>query len=125
MKVKVSYTVDLEEIPNVVRHMVNSTHDMQDEIAELTSQLSRGDLGVKSLKNLDRLNLDKKSFVFHAGTKIIKDRLVSNGGRVLNITSTGNNFYKIRKKIINLISMINWKYGFFRKDIGWKIINKK
>ena len=55
MKVKVSYTVDLEEIPNVVRHMVNSTHDMQDEIAELTSQLSRGDLGVKSLKNLDRL----------------------------------------------------------------------
>ena len=53
----------------------------------------------REIKNLDRLNLDKKSFVFHAGTKIIKDRLVSNGGRVLNITSTGNNFYKIRKKI--------------------------
>ena len=79
----------------------------------------------REIKNLDRLNLDKKSFVFHAGTKIINDRLVSNGGRVLNVTSTGNNFYKIRKKIINLISKINWKYGFFRKDIGWKIINKK
>ena len=51
----------------------------------------------REIKNLDRLNLDKKSFVFHAGTKIINDRLVSNGGRVLNVTSTGNNFYKIRK----------------------------
>ena len=35
------------------------------------------------IKNLDRLNLDKKSFVFHAGTKIIKDRLVANGGEFL------------------------------------------
>ena len=79
----------------------------------------------KKIKNLDKLDLDKKSFIYHAGTKIINNLLVSNGGRVLNVTSTGNSFYKIRKKIIKIIKKLNWKEGFFRKDIGWKIIKKR
>ena len=47
----------------------------------------------------------------------------SNGGRVLNITSTGNNYLKYKEKIIKIIKKLNWKDGFFRKDIGWKMIN--
>ena len=78
----------------------------------------------KIIKNLDNLKISKKEFIFHAGTKLKNDKLFSNGGRVLNITSTGNNFLKIRDKIIKIIKKINWKDGFYRKDIGWKIMNK-
>ncbi len=78
----------------------------------------------RKLQNLNKVYLDKKSYVFHAGTKMINGELLSNGGRVLNITVTGKNFLNIRKKIIKIIRKINWKDGFYRKDIGWKVINK-
>ena len=78
----------------------------------------------KTIKNLDRIRLSKNDFIYHAGTKLENDQLKSNGGRVLNITSVGTDFLNIRKKIIKIIKNINWKGGFFRKDIGWKIINK-
>ena len=78
----------------------------------------------KTIKNLDRIKLSKNDFIYHAGTKLENDQLKSNGGRVLNITSVGTDFLSIRKKIIKIIKNINWKGGFFRRDIGWKIINK-
>ena len=73
---------------------------------------------------LGKLNLSKNSFIFHAGTKIKNNKIISNGGRVLNITERGNNFLKMRNNIIKNIKKINWRYGFFRKDIGWRVINK-
>jgi len=76
----------------------------------------------KIIKNINKLKNEKNSFVFHAGTKLINNELVSNGGRVLNITSTGKIFKKIRKNIFKIIKVINWKHGFFRKDIGWRVI---
>ena len=78
----------------------------------------------KIIKNLDRIKLNKNDFIYHAGTKLENGQLKSNGGRVLNITSIGTDFLNIRKKIIKIIKNINWKGGFFRKDIGWKVINK-
>ena len=76
------------------------------------------------IKNLDKINISKKDFIYHAGTKIEDNLLLSNGGRVLNITSTGKNFLSIRNNILNLLKKINWKDGFYRKDIGWRIIKK-
>ncbi len=76
------------------------------------------------LKNLNNIKLSKDDFIYHAGTKFLNKKLRSSGGRVLNITSNGNDFLKIRKKIISNINKINWKNGFYRKDIGWKVINK-
>ena len=76
------------------------------------------------IKNLPSIKLDKKSFVFHAGTKIENNLLLSNGGRVLNFSSLGKSFLDVRKKILKLIAKLNWKRGFFRKDIGWRIISK-
>ena len=49
---------------------------------------------------------------------------MSIGGRVLNFVSIGKSFIKIRNRIILNIKRLNWKYGFYRKDIGWKVINK-
>ena len=76
----------------------------------------------KIIKNVKKVKIKKNSFIFHAGTKMINNELVSNGGRVLNITSTGMVFKTIRKNIFKIIKKINWKDGFYRKDIGWRII---
>ena len=68
---------------------------------------------------------DKKNlFILHAGTRRDKENILSDGGRVLNIVSKGESFNQIRKNIITLIKKINWKSGFFRKDIGWRVIKK-
>ena len=74
------------------------------------------------INNIENLQLSKKNFVYHAGTKIVDGELRSNGGRVLNITAIGKNFLKIRNIIIENIKKLNWKHGFYRKDIGWKVI---
>ena len=78
----------------------------------------------KPIKNLSKINLKKNFFIFHAGTKINKDNIVSNGGRVLNITGIGKKISKLRSDIIKIIKKINWKNGFYPKDIGWRIIEK-
>ncbi|MDC1130604.1 phosphoribosylamine--glycine ligase [Pelagibacteraceae bacterium] len=78
----------------------------------------------KNIKNINKIKLSKNEFIYHAGTKFKNGKLFSNGGRVLNITSTGHSFIKIRNKIIKIIKKLNWKDGFYRKDIGWKVINK-
>ena len=81
---------------------------------------------VKNLKldNLEKLSLSKKDYIYHAGTIMKNQELFSAGGRVLNITSLGDNFFNMRKRIINIIKKINWKHGFYRNDIGWRIIGK-
>jgi phosphoribosylamine---glycine ligase len=78
----------------------------------------------KNIKNIDNIRLSKNDFIYHAGTKFKNGKLFSDGGRVLNITSMGDNFFKIRLKIIKIIRKLNWKAGFYRKDIGWRVINK-
>jgi len=77
------------------------------------------------LINLKKIKFTKKSFIFHSGTVFKNNLLLSNGGRVLNIVVLGNTFSKIRNKIFKIIKKINWKYGFFRKDIGWRVIKSK
>ena len=79
----------------------------------------------KIIKNLNKVKLKKNFFIFHAGTKKKEKHIVSNGGRVLNITGVGIKFVKIRSDIFKILRKINWKHGFFRKDIGWRIIKKK
>jgi phosphoribosylamine--glycine ligase len=80
---------------------------------------------INKMIDLKKINLNKKTFLFHAGTTFKNNSLVSNGGRVLSIVVLGDTFAKIRIKILEVIKKINWKYGFFRKDIGWKVIKSK
>ena len=76
------------------------------------------------IKDINKLKLTSSDFIYHAGTKFINGQLKSIGGRVLNITSLGKNFLKIRKRIISNIKKLKWDSGFYRKDIGWRVINK-
>ena len=75
--------------------------------------------------DLKKIKLSEKKFIYHAGTMFKSGSLVSSGGRVLNIVVLGENFLRIRNQIISLIKKINWKYGFFRRDIGWRVIKSK
>ena len=70
----------------------------------------------------NNLKLNKKSIIYHAGTKLKKKEIVSNGGRVLSITSRGKKLKNVKKKIYKIIKKINWKKGFYRKDIGWRVL---
>ena len=75
----------------------------------------------QKIGNLKKLKLSKM-ILFSTGTKIKKNKLLSDGGKVLNITSKGNNYSLIRKRFSKLLKKLIGKW-FFRKDIGWKVIN--
>tara|TARA_B110000438_G_scaffold253170_1_gene258639 strand:+ start:1529 stop:2797 length:1269 start_codon:yes stop_codon:yes gene_type:complete len=77
------------------------------------------------IKNLQNVLIDKNNQIFHAGTYEKNKKIYSNGGRVLNITSSSESLIKARDNTLSNINRINWPNGFFRKDIGWKVINKK
>ena len=66
----------------------------------------------QKIGNLKKLKLSKNDFIFHAGTKIKKNKLLSDGGRVLNITSKGNNYSLIRKRFSKLLKKLIGKVVF-------------
>ncbi len=75
------------------------------------------------IKNLSNILVNEDNQVFHAGTYSKNNKIYSNGGRVLNITSSSSkNLVEARKKTLANINKIDWIDGFFRKDIGWKVI---
>tara|TARA_Y100000817_G_scaffold247310_1_gene199434 strand:+ start:236 stop:1501 length:1266 start_codon:yes stop_codon:yes gene_type:complete len=76
------------------------------------------------IKKLNKIVSKDNEFIFHAGTKKIDDKIFSNGGRVLNFVVRSKNFIDSRKKAISLINDLGWDNGFFRKDIGFKVIDE-
>ena len=76
------------------------------------------------IKAIDQLKLQKDNYIFHAGTKIDNAIIYSNGGRVLNFVIKSANLKESRDQAINLIKALNWENGFFRKDIGYKVIKQ-
>ena len=76
------------------------------------------------IKNLSKILSDKNNQIFHAGTYEKNGKIFSKSGRVLNITSLSRHLKEARDKSLDNLNKINWPDGFFRKDIGWKIIKK-
>jgi len=76
------------------------------------------------IPNLKNLEINKNNFIYHAGTKISDDTIYAVGGRVLNFVSISDNYLDSRNKAINQIKKLNWKNGFYRSDIGYKVIDK-
>ncbi|WP_300564734.1 phosphoribosylamine--glycine ligase [Flavobacterium sp.] len=62
------------------------------------------------------------SIVFHAGTKLDNGNVVSNGGRVLAVTSYGNDFQEAIKKSYQNIDKLHFDKMYFRKDIGFDLL---
>jgi phosphoribosylamine--glycine ligase len=61
------------------------------------------------------------SIVFHAGTKVDNGQIISNGGRVLAVTSLGTNFEEAIKKSYQNIDKLHFDTMYFRKDIGFDL----
>lgn len=61
------------------------------------------------------------SIVFHAGTKSENGKIISNGGRVLAVTSLGTNFEEAIKKSYQSIDELHFDTMYFRKDIGFDL----
>ena len=72
------------------------------------------------IEGINELNNLKSSEIFHSGTKYINDSLVTNGGRVLSITSRSSTLFKARKKVYEIVNKIKWKYEYHRPDIAEK-----
>jgi phosphoribosylamine--glycine ligase len=62
------------------------------------------------------------SIAFHAGTKLENDKVVTNGGRVIAITSFGTNFQEAIKKSYQNIEKLHFDKMFYRKDIGFDLL---
>ncbi|WP_313893510.1 phosphoribosylamine--glycine ligase [Psychrobacillus sp.] len=58
--------------------------------------------------------------VFHAGTKVVGENLVANGGRVILVVASEATLKVAQKKVYEGLSKLTWDGLFFRKDIGWR-----
>ncbi|MFZ4211258.1 MULTISPECIES: phosphoribosylamine--glycine ligase [Pantoea] len=63
--------------------------------------------------------------VFHAGTTMKDDLVVTNGGRVLCVTALGDDVANAQKNAYALAQHISWDGSFCRRDIGYRAINRK
>ncbi len=73
------------------------------------------------INQINNIKLNNDEYIFHAGTKIKDGNFLATGGRVLNIVSTTENFRKSKEKSIKILDELDWKEGFFRKDIAYKV----
>ena len=74
------------------------------------------------IKNIEKIELKNNQYLFHAGTLKKNLKTYAVGGRVLNFVSLSNNFNDAKKNIDKNLDILNWTGGFFRKDIGYKVI---
>ncbi|MEM7056316.1 MAG: phosphoribosylamine--glycine ligase [Pseudomonadota bacterium] len=61
--------------------------------------------------------------IFHAGTQAEGDRVLANGGRVLNVTASGTTIKEARDRAYAAIDKIDWPDGFCRNDIAWRALD--
>ncbi len=63
--------------------------------------------------------------IFHAGTKADGARILSNGGRVLNVCASGKTVAQAQQRAYQAVDRIDWPGGFCRRDIGWRAIERE
>ena len=74
------------------------------------------------IENIETIKLNSDEFLFHAGTLKKNNKIYAVGGRVLNLVCISNDFSQARKNIIGNLKKLNWQGGFYREDIGYKVI---
>lgn len=70
------------------------------------------------IKNLEAAKKVEGVKILHAGTAFNGEKIVANGGRVLNVVASANSFKVARSKAYEAVDLINWKEGFVRRDIA-------
>ncbi|MBX9711121.1 MAG: phosphoribosylamine--glycine ligase [Xanthobacteraceae bacterium] len=77
------------------------------------------------IEGLDKAAQVEGVEIFHAGTKAEGGHIVANGGRVLNVTATGNSVSEAQRRAYEAIDRIDWPGGFCRRDIGWQAMARE
>ncbi len=76
------------------------------------------------IDNFEKLDLNENNYLFHAGTKKKDNKIYAVGGRVLNFISISTNYIEARKNVHKNLEKLKWNKGFYRRDIGYKVIDK-
>ncbi|WP_440915071.1 phosphoribosylamine--glycine ligase [Candidatus Pelagibacter sp.] len=76
------------------------------------------------IENINKIIQNKDEYMFHAGTIQKNNKIYAVGGRVLNFVTLSEEFKDAQIKIFKNIELLNWDSGFFRKDIGYKVIKE-
>ena len=76
------------------------------------------------IENINKIILNKGDFLFHAGTVKNNNKVYAVGGRVLNFITLSEDLSSARENIMRNLEKLNWSGGFYRKDIGYKVIDK-
>jgi phosphoribosylamine--glycine ligase len=63
--------------------------------------------------------------IFHAGTRADGNKILANGGRVLNVCGKGKTVREAQSRAYAAIDRIRWPGGFCRRDIGWRAIERE
>ncbi|QFU15729.1 phosphoribosylamine--glycine ligase [Microvirga thermotolerans] len=77
------------------------------------------------IRGIDAAEALEDVIVFHAGTRRDGDRIVSHGGRVLNVTALGSTITEAQERAYAAVSRIDWPEGFCRSDIGWREVARE
>jgi phosphoribosylamine--glycine ligase len=77
----------------------------------------------KEIKGLDELKKLSDIIVFHAGTKKVNNKILTDGGRVLGITAIGKEFETAIKNVYGAVELVKFEGMHYRKDIGKKALN--
>lgn len=72
---------------------------------------------------LDKLEGDPELVITHAGTRAEDGKILSNGGRVLNVSAFAESLSEAQKRCYEAVGTIDWPDGFFRNDIGWRALD--
>jgi phosphoribosylamine---glycine ligase len=76
------------------------------------------------IRGLDKAEASPDVTITHAGTKRQGDKLVADGGRVLNVTGRGRDVAIARARAYAAVDLIAWPEGFCRRDIGWRAVGR-
>jgi phosphoribosylamine--glycine ligase len=63
--------------------------------------------------------------IFHAGTACDGERILANGGRVLNVSALGKTVEEAQARAYAAVDRIVWPEGFCRRDIGFRAVEKE
>jgi phosphoribosylamine---glycine ligase len=77
------------------------------------------------IEGLDEAAAIKGVEIFHAGTKAEGGRILANGGRVLDVSATGKTVREAQARAYEAIARIRWPEGFYRRDIGWRAVQRE
>jgi phosphoribosylamine--glycine ligase len=101
----------------------------RDEVALTVVMAAKGYPGAyekgTEIKGLKEAGAVEGVTVFHAGTRRDGERVLANGGRVLNVTALGRGVEEARERAYAAVARIVWPEGFYRRDIGWRAIERE